>query len=132
MSTRQTLGITAEQFESLLKECGYQCTICHREEKLVVDHNHETNTIRGLLCNSCNIGLGGFKDDLILLQKAIEYLEYHTCYPRNPVPNRSWTKEKRQNMVVKMLATRKARNSTPRGSNHWKHKLMIKRLRGEF
>jgi len=45
------------------------------KRELSVDHNHETNKIRGLLCNHCNIGLGNFKDSTTLLSLAIEYLE---------------------------------------------------------
>jgi hypothetical protein len=50
------------------------CTVCGSEEKLVVDHDHRTNKIRGLLCNHCNRGLGHFKDDPDLLEYARIYL----------------------------------------------------------
>lgn len=40
----------------------------------VVDHDHETGKVRGLLCNSCNVMLGHSKDDVAILQKGIEYL----------------------------------------------------------
>lgn len=40
-----------------------------------VDHDHKTGKIRGLLCADCNKGLGNFKDNIISLRNAIEYLE---------------------------------------------------------
>lgn len=52
------------------------CQICGEdEETLSLDHDHETMEIRGWLCFRCNTGLGFFRDDVDLLQNAIEYLE---------------------------------------------------------
>lgn len=51
------------------------CMICGREEKLVVDHDHATGNIRGLLCNHCNRGLGHFGDNIQFLDNAIRYLK---------------------------------------------------------
>lgn len=51
-----------------------ECVICGSEEDLVVDHCHKTNTIRGMLCNHCNKGLGHFRDDPNLLEFARIYL----------------------------------------------------------
>lgn len=51
------------------------CAIC--SEKMVqpaVDHCHATKRVRGLLCRSCNVGLGFFKDDPERLRRAIDYL----------------------------------------------------------
>ena len=42
---------------------------------MVIDHNHETNIVRGLLCHNCNVGLGHFKDSVGYLKEAINYLE---------------------------------------------------------
>ena len=39
-----------------------------------MDHDHGTGEVRGLLCITCNTGIGSLKDDVTLLQNAIEYL----------------------------------------------------------
>lgn len=57
-----------------LKSSVKQCVICGSGEKLVVDHDHKTGQIRGMLCNHCNKGLGHFKDDPMLLEFAAQYL----------------------------------------------------------
>lgn len=58
---------------------GNRCAICgiHFDmlnKEPAVDHCHETDIVRGLLCNSCNWGLGHFKDDVVRLESAIAYL----------------------------------------------------------
>lgn len=57
-----------------LIETTKECTICGTNSDLVVDHNHKTNKIRGMLCQRCNQGLGQFKDDPMLLEMARIYL----------------------------------------------------------
>jgi hypothetical protein len=51
-----------------------ECVICGHIGVLNVDHCHKKNVIRGMLCSSCNIGLGNFKDDPELLEFARMYL----------------------------------------------------------
>jgi hypothetical protein len=63
----------------------FTCPICHKRtipgltSKVVLDHNHETGEARGWICDSCNTGIGRFKDDPALLQSAIEYLNQADC-----------------------------------------------------
>lgn len=57
-----------------LKQTTHECVICGSDEKLVVDHDHKTGQVRGMLCNHCNRGLGHFKDDPLLLEFAAQYL----------------------------------------------------------
>jgi len=40
----------------------------------VLDHCHTSNTYRGWICNHCNNGLSGFKDNIESLERAILYL----------------------------------------------------------
>lgn len=54
-----------------------KCEICGDVERLVIDHNHETEVVRGVLCNNCNTGLGMFADDPLRLTSAIVYLQNH-------------------------------------------------------
>src|SRR5579863_6216370 len=58
-------GLTVAQYEELSKQQNHRCLICNGENSyrgklipLAVDHDHTTGKIRGLLCNSCNLGLG--------------------------------------------------------------------------
>jgi hypothetical protein len=65
--------------EAMIKQNGC-CAICggdgsSHKNRLHVDHDHKTGTYRGVLCHNCNLGLGHFKDDVILLKAAIEYIE---------------------------------------------------------
>lgn len=73
-------GITLDQYNEMLVEQNGVCAICGKIDKfqaLSVDHSHQSGKVRGLLCSSCNNGLGRFKDSHEILQKAIEYLHKH-------------------------------------------------------
>ena len=77
-------GISLEQYEEMHAVQNGVCAICSRPEtlvvrgshpRLVVDHDHETGKVRGLLCDYCNTGLGKFKDDPQALRAAADYIE---------------------------------------------------------
>ena len=72
---------------------GSLCAICRallrKRTDGVIDHNHRTGEIRGVLCVPCNAGLGLLGDHPEILVKAIEYLSlrgYYGHYPRRQKP----------------------------------------------
>ena len=83
--------ISLETYYQIYKNQNGKCYICGSEGfaldediqtvKLVVDHNHLTKEVRGLLCHNCNRALGLFKDDINRLKTAIQYLTKPT-YPK--------------------------------------------------
>ena len=70
--------LTAKQIREARKKFGNQCMICGKRPTLIkanaVDHCHVTGIIRGILCQTCNMGLGYFKEDIELLKSAVRYL----------------------------------------------------------
>ncbi|WMX18936.1 hypothetical protein [Escherichia phage vB_EcoP_PAS59] len=80
---RRLYGITLAEYDALFEKQEGLCAICGQPEtatlkgvvkRLAVDHCHEGLHIRGLLCSSCNTGLGLFKDSPENLENAIKYL----------------------------------------------------------
>ena len=78
-------GITHEQWLELYEAQDGVCAICREPERrvlygqvahLVVDHNHETNMLRALLCHRCNTRLGTVEDFAFVAQ-AVAYLVAH-------------------------------------------------------
>ena len=71
-------GITKDEYATLWKMQEGRCKICeevfNQETRPHTDHDHKTNKVRGLLCASCNKGLGHFKDNPDLLLLACDYL----------------------------------------------------------
>lgn len=71
-------GINGEQFAEMERKQNGVCAICELPPKdgkfLAVDHDHQTGAVRGLLCISCNRGIGYLADDPQRLRKALAYL----------------------------------------------------------
>jgi len=67
-------GITPEEYSAMETKQNKKCKICQEEDKLFVDHDHETGMVRGLLCHHCNTMLGLAKDSPQILEGAIAYL----------------------------------------------------------
>lgn len=72
-------GLTVEEYYAILREQNGCCAICGgnnpKQHRLAVDHDHVTGRVRGLLCHSCNSGMGKLRDSPDLLRAAILYLE---------------------------------------------------------
>ena len=76
--TRRKLeyGLSKEEYNCLIEQQEYLCCICKCsiDNGAAVDHCHSSGKIRGILCRQCNSGLGLFKDNIVSLQNAIDYL----------------------------------------------------------
>ena len=84
---KRNYGISYFEYLDMLKDQNNVCKICgeigftmtdHHNLLLVVDHCHETNEVRGLLCHNCNRGIGLLQDSVSNLESAIKYLEGST------------------------------------------------------
>lgn len=81
---RKEYNITIDEYDELVAKAFSKCQICHVDLKFktspptsdagVVDHCHTTGKIRGILCNSCNRGIGYFRDNPMFLTNAAKYL----------------------------------------------------------
>lgn len=76
---KKTFGIDAREWDRLLEVQGGRCAICRTsdsgEKQWHVDHDHVTGQVRGLLCSSCNLGIGLLQDDPTILRAALRYVE---------------------------------------------------------
>jgi hypothetical protein len=72
--TASRYGLTLEEYIKLFKDQDNKCAICGEEKPLIVDHNHATGKVRGLLCYSCNTAIGLLKDDPAMIFAAYKYL----------------------------------------------------------
>ena len=76
---QEMYNLTLEEFDDMVSQQKGLCAICRKPnnvigERLGVDHDHNTGEVRGLLCNHCNKGLAGFRDNPKILKNAINYL----------------------------------------------------------
>ena len=83
---QRTYGVTLQWYQDTLALQHNACPLCrcaftfHGElnaDSPVVDHDHATGKVRGIICNECNRGLGYFHDNPDALRKAATYLEEH-------------------------------------------------------
>lgn len=78
-------GVTLEWLEARIAEQGNQCPTCaveyvlaptrqHHPAEPVVDHCHESKALRDVICRSCNMTLGGARDNPATLEALAAYL----------------------------------------------------------
>ena len=79
---RRKYGITLEQYDEILKAQQGVCAICTKScdtgMNLAVDHCHDTNKVRALLCKNCNTAIGLLKENVETMTKAIDYIKFHS------------------------------------------------------
>lgn len=78
-SLKRRYGLDLETYNTMFEEQRGCCAICSTHQSdfnysLVVDHDHKTKEIRGLLCHHCNRGIGLLRDDPVILDRARAYL----------------------------------------------------------
>ena len=76
---QKSFGIGYQEYLQMLEAQQGACAICGttdtgKRKAFAVDHCHDTGKIRGLLCGNCNTGIGNLRDNIKLLERAIEYL----------------------------------------------------------
>jgi hypothetical protein len=76
---RRTFGMTQGDYVQMLDTQDGGCAICGRKPRpgkhLHVDHDHDTGRVRGLLCFSCNVGIGNFDSDSDRMAEAADYVD---------------------------------------------------------
>jgi hypothetical protein len=72
-------GITLDQYEEMMVQQEGRCAVCHGEfgKRIHIDHCHNTNVVRGLLCNGCNVGIGHLGDNPERMEAAAQYVRAH-------------------------------------------------------
>lgn len=79
---KKKFGLTPEAYATIWNSQGQVCACCGSDTAggrgaFHVDHDHVTGLVRGILCNSCNLGIGHLKDTLDGVRQAVAYLERH-------------------------------------------------------
>lgn len=72
---RRLYGLTKSEYNKMMENQLGICKICKNKPATCVDHCHTTKIVRGLLCNSCNSGLGYFTDNITTMNNAIQYIK---------------------------------------------------------
>lgn len=82
---RRTYDLTPAQYDAMVAAQNGACAICcNRLETgrgTNVDHCHVTGRVRSILCMTCNIAIGGARDDPALLRAMADYVEQHRATP---------------------------------------------------
>ncbi len=72
---RSNYKVLEADFRAMLASQDQRCAICRSPDPNCVDHCHTTGRFRGVLCRTCNAGLGQFRDDPALMRAAALYVE---------------------------------------------------------
>lgn len=78
---KNTFGLSKEDYLNILVEQDNKCKLCEKPfqglngRDVHVDHCHETNKVRGILCMPCNVALGMLGDNEEGLTRALNYVK---------------------------------------------------------
>lgn len=75
---KKEYNLTIGEYQVLSEVQNHVCAICFmpdtRSNQLVVDHNHVTGEVRGLLCHNCNLGLGNIRESVEIAYSMVDYI----------------------------------------------------------
>jgi hypothetical protein len=78
---KKKYGLSVEDYLNIVTKQNNRCAICGREpkwgKKLVLDHNHKTGKVRGMLCDLCNMLVGMRENNNNLFEKTDKYIKEH-------------------------------------------------------
>ncbi|WOZ57524.1 recombination endonuclease VII [Pseudomonas phage vB_PseuGesM_254] len=70
--------MTLEDLETKVRSQNGVCEICNKDLDMSrlthIDHCHKTGSVRGVLCSTCNRGIGYLQDDVAVVSAALDYL----------------------------------------------------------
>jgi prolyl-tRNA synthetase len=87
---RRSYGISQAEYDALMNRHGGRCWICKTDDfgwkGPCVDHDHITNQVRGILCNTCNRAAGLLKENIFTMKAMIDYFRQANTYLEEDMP----------------------------------------------
>ena len=79
---KRAYGISYQKYLEMLDAQDGKCAICGttdtgKRKAFAVDHCHTCGEVRGLLCSNCNTAIGSLREDLEIMQRAMDYVKFH-------------------------------------------------------
>lgn len=72
---KRRYNLTEEEYQNLLDSQNGTCAICKEiPVRFVIDHDHSSGKVRGLLCDNCNLSVGWYENNSNRISQIIEYL----------------------------------------------------------
>lgn len=77
----RTYGITEAEYDAMLASQDHRCAICQTDTPTakgwVIDHCHESDMVRGILCGPCNSAIGLLGENPRVIADAAAYVKRH-------------------------------------------------------
>jgi hypothetical protein len=96
---KRRYGIGEAEFDEMFVDQSGLCAACGKKRAEHVDHDHDTNKVRGLLCFTCNVALGNVGDDIGILLDLVDYLEEFGCQAQLNPSQRSLLRSVRESLA---------------------------------
>ena len=72
-------GLTKSNYDEMFKKQGSSCAVCKSKESgskkgWHIDHDHETEQVRSILCQHCNVAIAMLRENVQVTEAVLEYL----------------------------------------------------------